>query len=284
MRNGGYLVQHLPSGLGLGRLYMAKSPVRILVVDDYQPWHRFVHLTLKLLPKLQLIGEVLDGLEAVRKAEELQPDLILLDIGLPSINGIEAARRIRQCAPKSKILFVSENRSQAIAEEALSTGASGYVVKSDAATELLPAVKVVLEGGRFVSASLDGDNRTGPKHGRAQDHSHLEPLCKANAEVTDPHEIRFYPDDAAFVNGFARFLGTTLRNENTVVVIATKSHRASILQRLRLEGVDVDAAIEAKRYVPLDVADSLSMFRFAEHLTAEAVKTAAERNLRVGVG
>jgi DNA-binding NarL/FixJ family response regulator len=86
----------------------------------------------------------------------MQPDLILLDIGLPSLNGIEAARRIREISPKSKILFVSQNRSPDIAEEALSTGADGYVVKTDGASELLAAVKAVLEGKRFVSASLGG--------------------------------------------------------------------------------------------------------------------------------
>src|SRR5439155_862233 len=84
------------------------------------------------------------GLEAVRKAQQLHPDLILLDIGLPSLNGIEAARRIRELSPKSKILFISENRSWDIAEEALRIGAGGYVVKSDAAGELLPAVEAVL--------------------------------------------------------------------------------------------------------------------------------------------
>ena len=86
----------------------------------------------------------------------MQPDLILLDIGLPSLNGIEAARRIREVSSTSKILFVSENRSPDLAEEALNTGAGGYVVKSDAAGELLPAVKAVLEGRRFLSATLAG--------------------------------------------------------------------------------------------------------------------------------
>jgi DNA-binding NarL/FixJ family response regulator len=105
---------------------------------------------------LQVIGEASDGLQAVQQAQELQPDLILLDIGLPTLNGIEAARRIRKVSPASKILFVSENRSAGIAEEALSTGAGGYVVKSDAASELLPATKAVLEGKRFISARLAG--------------------------------------------------------------------------------------------------------------------------------
>jgi len=127
---------------------------RILVVDDYKPWRRFASSTLQRQAGLQIIGEVSDGLEAVRKAEELQPDLILLDIGLPTLNGIEAARRIRELSPKPKILFASEDRSPDIAREALDTGAGGYVVKADAASELLPAVKAVLEGKPFVSASL----------------------------------------------------------------------------------------------------------------------------------
>jgi DNA-binding NarL/FixJ family response regulator len=130
--------------------------IRVLVVDDYEPWHRFISTMLHKQPELQIIGAVFDGLEAVQQTQELQPDLILLDIGLPTINGLEASRRIRKCAPQSKILFVSENRSPDIAEEALGTGAGGYLVKSDAASELLPAIKAVLEGKRFISASLVG--------------------------------------------------------------------------------------------------------------------------------
>jgi len=111
---------------------------------------------LKAQPDLVVTGQVSDGLEAVQQAQELQPDLILLDIGLPTINGIEAARRIREVSPVSKILFVSEIRSPEIAEQALNTGAGGYVLKSHAAIELLPAIKAVLEGKRFISASLAG--------------------------------------------------------------------------------------------------------------------------------
>ena len=135
---------------------MDKSSIRVLVVEDYEPWRRYFSTALQKQPELQVIGEVSDGLEAVQKAEELQPDLVLLDIGLPTLNGIEAARRIRKVSPASRILFVSENRSADIAEEALSTGASGYLVKSDTGSELLPAVKAVLEGKRFISASLAG--------------------------------------------------------------------------------------------------------------------------------
>jgi DNA-binding NarL/FixJ family response regulator len=132
------------------------APIRTLVVDDYEPFRRFVCLTVLAHKELQIIGECSDGDEAIQKADELKPDLILLDVSLPSLNGIEAARRIRQVSPNSKILFVTENRSPDIAEVALSTGAGGYVVKSDGASELLPAIKAVLEGKRFISASLAG--------------------------------------------------------------------------------------------------------------------------------
>jgi len=122
-----------------------KASIRVLVVDDYEPWRRFLSTTLQKELELHIIGEGCDGLEAVHKAEELQPDLILLDIGLPTLNGIEASRRIRKLSPAAKIVFVSENRSREIAQEALSTGARGYIVKSDVASELARAVHAVLK-------------------------------------------------------------------------------------------------------------------------------------------
>ena len=133
---------------------MQQSTIRVLVVDDYGPWRRFLISALQKAPGLEIIGEASDGLEGVQKAKDLQPDLILLDIGLPRLNGIEAALQIRKVSPASKILFVSQNRSVDIAKEALSTRAGGYVLKSDAAGELLPAVNRVLEGKRLVSTSL----------------------------------------------------------------------------------------------------------------------------------
>jgi DNA-binding NarL/FixJ family response regulator len=99
-----------------------------------------------------------DGGTAVLKAQELEPDLILLDIGLPKLNGLEVARRIRRQSPTAKILFCSENSSADIAEEALATGAGGYVVKSDAAGELMPAIASVLGGARFVSRRFAGQD------------------------------------------------------------------------------------------------------------------------------
>ena len=106
--------------------------------------------------EFQIVSEVSDGLEAVQKAEELQPDLILFDVGLPTLNGIEAARRIRKLSPESKILFVSQESSADVVQEALRLGALGYIAKTDAGSELLTAVEAICQGRPFVSAGLAG--------------------------------------------------------------------------------------------------------------------------------
>jgi DNA-binding NarL/FixJ family response regulator len=128
------------------------SSLRVLVVEDFAPFRRFICSTLAKKHDLQIICEVSDGLEAVQKAEELQPDLILLDIGLPTLNGLEAARRIRKLAPESKIIFLSQESSADVVHQALSLGAWGYVVKTKAASELLPAVEAAISAKQFVGS------------------------------------------------------------------------------------------------------------------------------------
>lgn len=133
------------------------TSVRVVVVDDYAPFRSFCCSMLRKNPELQIVAEIADGLEAVQKAEKLQPDLIVLDVGLPTLNGIEVARRIRKVAPQSKILFVSQESSADVVEEALSLGSAGYLVKAYAGSELLAAVEAVRRGRRFVGAGLAGD-------------------------------------------------------------------------------------------------------------------------------
>lgn len=130
----------------------------VLVVEDFEPFRRLVCSMLAKEVGLQVVGEASDGLEALQLAAELQPDLILLDIGLPSLNGIEVARRIREFSPQSKIIFVSQESSTDVADEAFSLGAMGYIVKAHAGTELLASVAAVLEGRQFVSRGLTGQS------------------------------------------------------------------------------------------------------------------------------
>jgi two-component system nitrate/nitrite response regulator NarL len=131
---------------------LQESTIRVLVVDDYAPWREAICSILQRRNSFQVVGEATDGFKAVQKAQDLQPDLILLDLGLPSINGIEAARQIRVQCPNSKILIVTENRSPDMVEAALNAGALGYVVKANAAHDLIPAAELVLQGKQFVSA------------------------------------------------------------------------------------------------------------------------------------
>jgi DNA-binding NarL/FixJ family response regulator len=130
------------------------SPIRILIADDFKDWRRQVLLLFQERPEWQVIAEAADGTEAIQRAEELQPDLILLDIGLPKQDGIEAARQIRRLSPSCKIVFLSQHNDLDIVRAALDTGAQGYVRKTDAKSELVPAVDAVLRGKQFVSSSL----------------------------------------------------------------------------------------------------------------------------------
>jgi DNA-binding NarL/FixJ family response regulator len=130
------------------------ASVRILVVDDFEPWRRRVCSMLQTGPELRVVAEAGDGLEAVQKAKELKPDLILLDIGLPNLDGLEAANRIRQVAPDAAIIFLTQNSDKDVVRAALSTGARGYVLKTDAGRELLTAVAGILGGDNFVSSGI----------------------------------------------------------------------------------------------------------------------------------
>jgi DNA-binding NarL/FixJ family response regulator len=238
--------------------------VRILVVDDFAAWRRFVLEKVLERRNLRVIGEVSDGLEAVLKAEALQPDLILLDIGLPKLNGIEAARRIRMVAPESKILFLSQERDPDVAHAALRAGGQGYVVKSDAESELLDAVEAVMLGKKFVGRSLAGhslavvgDSQPAGQL-RREDPSPAAPSL--SEDIGRCHEVQFYADDASFLDGFTTFISAALKAGNAAIVVATESHREKLLQILQADGLNIRAAINEGRYIALDAAETLSTF------------------------
>jgi len=253
-------------GVGLNGGCLATPSIRILVVDDHEPWRQKICSILQTRPELRVVAQVGDGLEAVQIAKELKPDLILLDVGLPKLNGIQAAVQIRQVSPKSKILFLSENRSRDIAEEALRTGAYAYLTKSSAGSELLPAIEEVLQGKQFVTASLAGLHLIGSKHEHLVDgrerKKRVVPLPPVNVGIR--HEVQFYSDDAGFVDAFAHLTAAALEVGNAVVLIATEAHQTAILQRLTRDGVDVDAVLEQGRYIPLDTVETLSKIMVAD--------------------
>jgi len=240
---------------------MRRPIVRVLIVDDYEPWRRFTRLALLAYDKLQVIGEVSDGLEAVEKARQLQPDLILLDIGLPRLNGMDAARRIRAVSPTSKILFVSKNRAWDLAEEGLRLGASGYVVKSGAASELVAAIWEVLEGRQFVSPSLSGsslDDRQERNSGHVFWEKRFIAPPKPEGVIAPHHEVGIYSDDRGLLEALTQFIGTALKVGKAAIVLATESHRNRLLVSLQKYGLNVVTAVEQGKYSALDAAGALS--------------------------
>ena len=273
------------------------STVRVLVVDDYEPFRRFVCLTLEKRRDLQVIGEASDGLEAVRKVEELKPDLVVLDIGLPSLSGIEVARRIRKLSPKPAILFLSQGSSVDVAQEAFSLGAMGYVVKAYAGSELSAAVETVCQGRQFVSKGLAIHNWTSGPHAQAPNDMFQQelvpPLVRAEPKITHSHKAHFYSDDAALFLDVSCFIEAALKDGKPVIVVATESHRRSLLERLLARGVDALAAIEQGLYLPIDVDEVLSKFMVDDQpdfvrclkvigdLISSATKTANGEHARV---
>jgi len=222
---------------------MAKC--RILVVDDYEPYRRLVRSLVQERPDLQIVGEASDGLECVQKARELEPNLILLDIGLPGINGIQAARRLRDLVPKAKVLFLSIESSADVVREALNSGGSGYVNKGHAAQELLPAIGIVLKGGRFVGSGLE------------------EPELIEKPAGTPPapvhqHEMVIYRSGQAFEESLHDFIAAALAAEKPTIVVATRPRLDAVLQRLSASGIDVAAATENGSLILSEVAEVLS--------------------------
>jgi DNA-binding NarL/FixJ family response regulator len=246
------------------RGHLEASIVRVLVVDDYEPFRQFVRSTLSQRPDLQVIGEASDGLEAVHKAEALKPGLIVLDIGLPTLNGIEVARRIRKSCPACKILFMSQGSSIDVAQAAFSLGAMGYVVKAHAGSELSAAVEAVCQGRKFVSKGLSGLDRTGAPDSQAPGHFFRQevppPHVPDQAQAKHSHEVYFYSDDAALLLGLAGFVETALNAGNPVIVVATEPHRKGVLETLMARGIDGAAVMEQGLYLSLDVYQALSTF------------------------
>ena len=238
-------------------------PLSILVVEDHAAFRRVICIALQRRSEFKII-EAADGLEAVQKAEELQPELILLDINLPKLHGFEVAKQIRRLAPHARLLFMSQESSLDVVRKALSLGAYGYILKLSAGTDLLPAIDAVLDGQRFVSSRL----------------AFTEP---ADAPAPRRHEILFCSDGAAIVDGFTRFIAAALNAADAAIVLARESHRTRLLQELRTQDVDIDGAIERGTYLSFDADIAPDPLRFLEAIDSvrEAAAKAGKAHPRV---
>jgi DNA-binding NarL/FixJ family response regulator len=275
---------------------VSPASIRILVVEDFEPFRRYCVSRLEKRPGVEIVGEVSDGVTGVHRAKDLQPDLILLDVGLPKMNGIEAARQIVKVSPSSRILFVSQESSPEVVQEVLRLGARGYIIKSDVGTELLTAVDAVHRGETFLSSRLAHHRLTDSRRieGGKKDNTSA-PTSSPKKDLLQRHEVGFYGNDRQFLEHVERFVGAALESGGAAIVVATESHRDSLIQRLHSRSLDLGAAIAEGRYIALDAAEAVSAYmhngkpdpvRFFElfgQRIAMSGKTVKRENARVAV-
>jgi DNA-binding NarL/FixJ family response regulator len=212
---------------------------RVLVVDDHERWREQIQSILED-EHWQIVGEAADGHEAIEKSAALAPDIILLDIELPTLNGLEAARQILAQNPAARIVFLSAHQSWDIAAAAMGTGAVGYLLKPHAGSELLPAMAAVARGKRFISAALTGH------------------AADAAARSACAHEAGFYADGAALLEHFVGFAEAALAAGRALIVLTDHSRLHPLRERLQARGVDVERAVSEGRYVLRDPAHALA--------------------------
>ena len=120
----------------------------ILIADDFPDWRKEIRAILSARPEWEILFEACDGLEAFEKAVELRPDVVVLDIGMPVMNGLQAGIKIRELCPAAHIIFVTQTRDHLLMEAAREMGAAGYILKTNVAAELLTVISAASENGR----------------------------------------------------------------------------------------------------------------------------------------
>jgi CheY-like chemotaxis protein len=203
---------------------------RVLLVDDFKPWLRYAVSAIVKDPAWTLVALASDGLDAVQQAAAHQPEVILLDIGLPSLDGLEVAQRILKRHPTVAILFVTALNSVEIAKAALAIGARGYILKPNAPNELLAAMHAIAQGGRFIGAGLGS---------------------LSESRIVS-HDVGFYTDESLLIDEYARVAGPALENGHTFMVATCAARREHLRDRLSKNGVDVERALREDRYREVD--------------------------------
>lgn len=208
------------------------SVTRILLVDDSESWRRQLSDLLSLRQDVQILGQASDGRQALRSAERLQPDLILLDIGLPDTSGIQLVHPLSLCAPRAEVLLLSADNHADTVRIALATGARGYLWKSDAHRELSAAVAAVRRGDRFLSNSVKNlDDAT--------------------------HAVQFYAEDSLLSDCVYECMTAALRQGQSAIVIGSKDHREAIEWKLKSGGVELETLVSNQRYLAFDSCSTL---------------------------
>jgi CheY-like chemotaxis protein len=204
-----------------------------------EPFRRILRTLLEQRTDVLIVGEAADGLDAIHQAQALQPDVVMLDVGLPTLNGIEVAGGIRLVAPDARLVLVTNEKSPDLVDEAFRRGTHGYVYKPRITKDLAPVFDAVLGGGRFVSRNLERNAGGG-------------------GLASHRHDLLFSSSDRVLVSNFSRFIQSQLLLGAAVIVLVNDSHGESLHLSLRDSNVDFALAIKEERYIPLNITDALS--------------------------
>jgi len=211
----------------------------VLIVEDYEPFRRALSTLLRRRADVLIVGESTDGLDAVKQAEALRPDVVALDIGLPTLSGIEAAARIRAAVPDAKLMFVTNEPSLEVVRQAFEVGAHGYVYKPRAQRDVLTVLEAILAGARFVSGGL-------------------ERIAGGDCFASHRHDVLFCSTGSVLVEAFSRFIADVLCEGGAIITLVTEAHEKSLQCRLQAAQVDLAGAIRQRRYIAMNIGDLLA--------------------------
>jgi DNA-binding NarL/FixJ family response regulator len=251
------------------------SFLRVLLVEDFCAFRRAIRTMLEELPRFQVVGEAADGDAAIQLAAALLPDLILLDINLPKLNGLQVVPHILRLSPSSKIVFLTQEPSTEVAEEALHLGARGYVVKSDAGGELLRALEAVMRDERYVSRRLrthmasETLHRFGIRNASAAEEARTGAQGSPGKPFPCAHEAHYYLHDHDFQKSLQICVSKALRAGDAVIVLLTLSHQQALCRGLQATGLAISEEIKTGRLQLVD-ANALISGYFGDEIPVES--------------
>jgi DNA-binding NarL/FixJ family response regulator len=211
----------------------------VLVVEDHEPFRQTLCRLLRRRTDVLIVGEAADGLDAVRHAEALRPDIVFLDVALPLLSGMEAATRIRALLPGVRLIFVTIESSFEILDQAVARGAHGYVFKPRAHRDVLTVLDAVVRGARFVNGGL-------------------ERIAGGDGLASHRHHAVFCSSDLILIDAYSRFIASALHNGSAVIAVVAERHTDRLSRSLETANVDLVAAIREERYVPLQISELLA--------------------------
>jgi DNA-binding NarL/FixJ family response regulator len=255
--------------------------LRILIVDDHESVRRGVRSLLSGREEWSICGEAEDGLEAIEKAKRLQPDIVLMDITMPRMDGVQATKVIRQKVPEAKVILISQNGSSVGRRQAADADARDFVAKIDLSRDLLPTIERVAgqrnpkmmsdrRGGERVAlsdvlpASPPSSEEPAFKQkmgGRMSQDIQNEPWCGLlDAAAPRDHIVQLYQDEQFLSRAVCRFAVSAINHGEGVILVPTSAHWNALRPRLEAEGVDIKAAQSCGQLTVVDADKLLPQF------------------------